>query len=199
LTLGLLSVAAGVAAATLGATAGGADGGTRDAARSALVAPDGSARAVPRGRLAQYWWSLAGFEEAVGAVRESRSDRVERLAAVAAVLARQAAHGSPSERSLNLSLLALTRLARQYLGAGGPGGGKSPAAALRAAVVLDAANDDAKANLELVLQTGRNSTKGSRPRDQGKGKKAGQASNPSTKTVPASGAGRNVEKTPVGY
>jgi hypothetical protein len=196
-TLGVLFTAAGVAAVALGGAFRSDGGAARDAARSALVAPESANSPAPRDRSARYWWSLAGFERAVGAAGASRSDRLDRLGAVAADLAHQAGRGSPAARSLSLDLLGLTRVAQAYLGGAQPGA-HAAASALRAAVVLDPGSDDAKANLELVLQT-RRSSKGTRPRDQGRGKRPGQTPPSQGRSTPASGAGGNVEGPPVGY
>jgi len=194
--VGVLLTAAGVAAFALGGTFRSDGGQGRDAARSALVAPDSVNTPAPREPRARYWWSLAGFERAVGAARDSRNERLERLSAAAADLAHQAGRGSPSARSLSLGLLGLTRLAQGYLSGGSPAA--RAATALRAAVVLDPANDDAKANLELVLQANR-SRKGMRPHDQAHGKTPSRSPKPKSATRPATGAGTNVQGPPVGY
>jgi hypothetical protein len=197
LTVGVLFTAAGVAAVALGGTFRSDGGAARDAARSALVSPEGANTPAPRDRSARYWWSLAGFERAVGAAGESRSGRLDRLRAVAADLTHQAGRGPTAARSLSLSLLGLTRLAQAYLGGGKTEAGAA-ATALRAAVVLDPGSDDAKANLELLLQT-RRSSKGTRPRDQGRNKGSGQPPRSQGRSTPASGAGRSVVGPPVGY
>jgi hypothetical protein len=198
--LGVLLAVAGVGALALGASLRGDAAPARDAARAALVAPAGPRAVMPRGQPGRYWWSLAGFERAVGGGKESRRERLERLAAVGAELTRQAGRGSTSSRSRSLSLLGLTRLAEAYLGSGGnarAGASRGAASALRAAVVLDPANDDAKANLELVLQS-RRSHRGTGPRNQGQGKKPGKQSSPGS-PQPALGAGTGVKDPPVGY
>lgn len=204
--LGALFVAAGAGALSLGAALRDDNGAARDAARSALVVStraqsSGATSAPPHELSARYWWSLAGFEHAVGPGNGSRSERTRRLTAVAAELTRLAGRGQAPSRSLSLSLLGLTRLVEGYLSASGPGHGekgKSAASALRAAVVLDAANNDAKANLELLLQT-RHARKGKRPKDQGQGHKPARGSQPQSGSRPAPGAGRSAEGPPVGY
>ena len=197
LAVGVLFIAAGVAAVVLGGTFRSDGSAVREAARSALVVPEGATTPAPRDRRARYWWSVAGFERAVGAAGESRSDRLDRLGAVAADLTHQAGRGSPAARSLSLSLLGLTRLAQAYLGGGKTETGAA-ATALRAAVVLDPGNDDAKANLELVLQT-RRSSRGTRPRDRSRNTGSGQPPRSQGRSTPASGAGGQAVGPPVGY
>lgn len=209
LALGVLLLGSGAAAFALSAAFRGDSGSARAAARSALVmsAVDGSTRTgeplVEDSGRARYWWSVAGFERAVGPGRAPRTARLDRLARVSDELTREAAHGSRPSRSLSLSLLGLTRLAHSYLGTSGSQGGgrnRSPAAALRAAVVLDPANDDAKANLELILQATAPRPGMRRPSpNRNQSRQPGGAPNSQPGAAPATGAGGSIESAPVGY
>jgi hypothetical protein len=209
LALGVLLLGSGAAAFASSAALRGDSGPARAAARSALVAsavdgstPTSEPLAGDSGR-ARYWWSVAGFERAVGPGRASRTARLDRLAGVSEELIREAAHGSRPSRSLSLSLLGLTRLAHSYLGTNSSRGGgpnRSPAAALRAAVVLDPANDDAKANLELILQTTAPRPGARRPSpSRNQSRQPGGAPNPQPGATPATGAGGSIQGAPVGY
>ncbi len=207
---GVLLVAAAGAFA-LGSALREHPGPARDSARAALLGwdartgPEPAADTAPRDLRARYWWTLAGFERAISAGGGGRSERLQTLARVAADLQRQAGEGSPRERSVALSLLALTRLTSSLLQERAAPQGPPPVAravaALRAAVVLDPLNDDAKANLEQLLRTPQSQRSQQRqpgtPRHAKK--KGGRPPKPPTVSSPVGGAGRGTKSGPVGY
>lgn len=125
------------------------------AARTALVGPaaDRKSRRDPSARTA-YWHGLASFLHSLaGGTRARPERRLRELRAAVERLQRATDEGPAAVRSRAFGLLALARIAQAGLDPARRGPYTDQAlAALRRSVTLDGRNDDAKANLELLLQ-----------------------------------------------
>jgi hypothetical protein len=207
--LGILLVAAGAGAVALGLSVRVDPGPARAAARSALLGssePSLSAPARVTGRSgsggrARYWQDLADVERTVSTPGASLPDRRQKLSRLIAGLKTNAARGAPEERSRTLSLLALARLAQSVLTADKTGQlsrTSGAVTALTAAVVLDPANEDAKANLELLLQAARSSGRGGR-RNQATGTSHAGKPPPSQTGRSVAGGAPSTKRSRVGY
>jgi hypothetical protein len=177
---------------------------SRVAARAALLdrrLPTGSLRfSGEQGDLKlRYWRSLAVFEQALAPQPLSRTARLRLLARAASVLTAEAAGKPSADRSRALTLLGLVSFARASLQAPGSearhSGAREAVGAFRAAVLADNGNDDAKTDLELLLQSTRSSRAAPKA---GRGKTTKQRRAPAPVGVP-SGGGSAAPNSPVGY